>query len=127
VKFAKHVAIVHTGKCPDCDHIFEVDGEEFPWWITEKGPKVAHLQDMYAVTVEIYCIDRKTLRDVPFSTTGDHNHIPVFGGVEFPWYITQDGYTYHQRDDIVSYVELTFIAETANVRGIVITTPEVVV
>lgn len=117
MKFAEHVHIVHTGECPDCTHVFDVDGAEFPWYVTEAGPRVTRLaDDVYAVHVEIFCMDKKT-RGISFTMTGD-SHIPVIGGVEFPWYITEDGFVLKSEWKSLPTVTLSFLANHVDAKGI---------
>lgn len=118
LKFAKHVHIVHTGECPGCTHVFDVDGAEFPWHITEAGPRVTRLMDdFYAVNVGILCLNKET-REVSFAAVGNMGRIPVIGGVEFPWYITEDGFVFRQSSKTVPSVTLSFLASQVDVEGI---------
>jgi hypothetical protein len=119
MNFAKRVHIVHTGKCPDCTHVFDVDGAEFPWYITEAGPRVTRLMDaFYAVHVEMFCVDKENGHILSFSTTGDRNTIPVIGGVEFPWFLTEDGFVTRSAWKSLMTVTLSFLSSQVDVEGI---------
>jgi hypothetical protein len=103
---AKTVVIRHVCHCdsavvePDDDaaeeHVFTVDGEDFPWFITERGQIVKRLRDdLYSIDVEIVQLDRATLATLPFDYTRTEEgcsvpSVPVIGGREFPWALTDD-------------------------------------
>lgn len=81
---------------------FDVDGEEFPWWITSAGPKVMKLdEDLFAIKVTLFCNgtspdDRhQPNMDGPAVIIDTHEN-PSFGNRKgemqrFPWAITQTG------------------------------------
>lgn len=38
------------------EHVFEIDGQEFPWYITEDGPEIVKLgEGLYAVSITLVC------------------------------------------------------------------------
>jgi hypothetical protein len=89
----------------DDEHTFTVDGEDFPWLLTERGPTVSRLRDdLFVVDVEIILLtkDRGETRTgegaycdlLSFSWVADAGTIapaiPIIGGVEFPWLLTMD-------------------------------------
>ena len=91
------------------DYQFLVDGEDFPWHISASGPLVSKLHDdLYAIQVDIFPIDVKTHESLPF-TTAD-GYLPCLGGVEFPWYISEDGYSFKSSKKNFAVLSLTFIA-----------------
>jgi hypothetical protein len=102
--------------------MFCVDDEPFPWWVSEEGPFARKLaDDLYLVHVEIICTT---------VTPGDgrpeqfyHEDLgtgfwpqPVLLGVEFPWWISEDGFTYRSSGHHLPTVELEFFAKS--VEGI---------
>lgn len=76
-----------------------VDGKPFPWLLSERGPLVTKFaDDYYVVDVEIIAINRENYEYLDFgckSLDGSNNvpAIPVIGGVEFPWVLTDDALT----------------------------------
>lgn len=97
------------------ENCFLVDGEPFPWYITEDGPiarKIA--DDLYQVHVLIYtCLfsgdQLHGLHHEDKDITWDN---PILSGIQFPWLITQDGFTYRASSLDVPSVELEFFAES---------------
>jgi len=61
---ADRVEIRHECDCPSAtvrprgghpEHVFTVDGVDFPWYITESGPSIARVfDDLYEITVTFY-------------------------------------------------------------------------
>jgi hypothetical protein len=48
-------ATEHPTDGEDVEHLFTIDGVEFPWHISDTGPVIVRLiNDLYKVTVEIY-------------------------------------------------------------------------
>jgi hypothetical protein len=124
-KIAKTVVIRHVCHCdgavekPDCDeakeHVFDVDGKEFPWFISERGQIVKRLaDDLYSVDVEILEIDKDTMKTLPFEYLLDGTNmvpgIPVIGGREFPWLITEDVMTLTFGYKVYPTLRLAFLA-----------------
>lgn len=103
---------------------FRVDDEPFPWWLSEEGPTARKLKDdLYAVHVSIFVVsaEAETLPET-FYHEGLTNgwDQPVLQGIEFPWCITADGFTYSSRGSReVPTVELEFFAES--VEGMPVT------
>jgi hypothetical protein len=59
---AREVMIRHVCDCADAtehpgegdtEHVFRIDGMDFPWFISEKGPVVTRTEVGYRVAVEI--------------------------------------------------------------------------
>lgn len=108
---AGRVVIRHTCHCAtavertdgDVEHVFAVDGEDFPWLISDSGPTVSRVaDDLYIVAVELLLIvappDYRVLDFAytcePESYVGGRcsvPFVPVIDGVEFPWLLTDDG------------------------------------
>ena len=72
MRLAGLIKIRHRCDCPTAteppgedgiEHVFTIDGEPFPWYITEAGPRVRLLEGthqtdpVYGVTVEIVCTE----------------------------------------------------------------------
>lgn len=108
---------------------FDVDGEDFPWWISEREPVVTQLaDDLFSVHVEIIAVPRvydnpenKTLAachvgdgDLSVRTEGYMGRRLFIGGVEFPWMITYDGFTIKTGGTTCQTVELSFFAKTVD-------------
>lgn len=82
---------------------FMVDGDEFPWWLSQRGPLVERVSDgLYTVDVEICLLDKNEHPGVfphPYLAFGYLAHassvpnIPLIAGEEFPWLLTGDGWT----------------------------------
>lgn len=101
---------------------FCVDGKPFPWWISEEGATAQKLMaDLYLVHVNIFCVSTFYHEGLEPSDGGGWAQ-PVMQGIEFPWYISSDGFTYHSRGGReVPTVELAFLAES--VQGMEVTDP----
>jgi len=97
--------------------VFCVDGEPFPWLLSQEGPTARKIaDDLYLVHVEI----------LPISTTDDdrpesfyHEGLkdgwaqPVLQGITFPWCISSDGFTYTSRGcRELPVVELEFLCRS---------------
>lgn len=101
---------------------FTVDGELFPWYL-EHTPIVTRLTDrIWAIKVDILCLDSGPDgcvpdRCLPFTTAGVNSHTPVIGGVEFPWSITHDGYTFTAGCKTFPTVSLSFLAYNVDIEG----------
>jgi hypothetical protein len=107
-KIANHVHIETTKG----QYRFDVDGEDFPWFVSDRGPQVTRVaDDLYAIAVEIFCLDRETKDYLPFTTAGGRCQYPVIGGTEFPWTMSDTGYTFRCGWKTFPTVALTFFAE----------------
>jgi hypothetical protein len=102
--------------------MFCVDGDPFPWWISEEGPQVTRIaDDLYSVWVGILGFLSGHSGDAALThggLQGDEGWPqPVIIGIEFPWYISSDGFTYRSGGSSeVPVVELEFF--TKSVEGI---------
>lgn len=87
------------------EHVFQVDGQDFPWHISERGPIVTHVaDDLYKINVEIFLITGpadhaagKPVRALPIGYTAPGMdtppdgpgpvapYIPLIDGQQFPW------------------------------------------
>lgn len=95
---------------------FEVDGEDFPWYISQRGAEVMRVDDdLYTVRVEIFLLDKVSRAAIPFlSEDGMNSRVPQLGGVEFPWEIINDGYTYACGPKLVPTLTLSFYVKSAD-------------
>uniref|UniRef100_A0AAU8GMG2 Minor tail protein n=1 Tax=Mycobacterium phage JustASigh TaxID=3158894 RepID=A0AAU8GMG2_9CAUD len=123
-KVARTVVYRHTCDCPNTnrelmpgeepEHRFDVDGEPFPWYITEDGATFHRTETgLYLVAVRIIPIHPTTGEYVEFR---HHvHHAPQLGTSEFPWLIT--GPITWQSDRGYGVLELTFLAEHVDTDG----------
>ncbi len=136
-QIAKDVVIKHRCHCKTADeqpadgepdeHVFTVDGEEFPWFISERGQIVKRLaDDLYSIDVEIVGISKDTVLDgerpyhrfleFTYNTYGGHiAYIPTIDGKEFPWLLTEAGCQINFGHKILPRLQLAFLAH--NVTG----------
>lgn len=114
---AKRVVIRHVCHCDGAiekpaddeaqEHVFTVDGEEFPWFISQRGQIVKRLfDDLYSVDVEIIQIDKETMKTLPFGW----QDFPIIGGREFPWLLTDDVMTLTFGHKVFPTLRLAFLA-----------------
>jgi hypothetical protein len=117
-EIAKHVYI---NPVKGDENRFTVDGEEFPWYISERGPQVAKIADnLFTVHVEIPLTDKSrpwkredaedASRWLSFSASGYACRTPIIGGQEFPWVVTEDGFTFSASRKNFPTVSLAFFA-----------------
>lgn len=100
------VLIRHTCSCDTAverpagtepeEHRFEVDGKDFPWFLSARGPVVTrYADDLWRIDIDLFAIDHDTWKTLPIAVTpgmcgGADLEI---GGVAFPWLMTQEGWT----------------------------------
>jgi hypothetical protein len=97
----------------DEEHRFDVDGQPFPWHITERGPAFSQLPNgLYVVRLEMFCIPKDASGLGSFAQV--HGHAPVIGGLEFPWWITEAGLMYRASRKELATVQLGFFAESVD-------------
>ena len=132
LKRSSHVVIRHVCHCktaaePPADedkieHVFTIDGEDFPWYISERGQIVTRvMDDLYVVDVEIIELCKEPgehyLYTLDFGYTSDRcsvPNIPVIGGVEFPWLLTDDVMTLTFGHKQFPTLHLKFFAESVD-------------
>lgn len=110
------------------EHVFTVDGEDFPWLISDRGPIVTRLaDDFYAVDVEILLLnknrnDKGRHEILSFGyETYDGQMVPfrpVIGGVVFPFSCTDDEITLRFTNKILPTLRLKFLARDVDAKGI---------
>jgi hypothetical protein len=108
------------------EHVFTVNGEDFPWYISERGPMVARLaDDWYTVDVEILLLDKNPNSEGKRETLGFRYwptwhvpYIPVIGGREFPWTCTDDEITLRFSHKMIPTLALKFFARSVDAKGI---------
>jgi hypothetical protein len=111
-----------SGHKPD-EHVFTVDGEDFPWYISERGPLVTRLcDDLYTVDVELFGIDRETMKSLDFSYSDEGRSsvpfVPVIGGRKFPWTLAADEVVLRFGHKILPTLQLKFLALNVDAEGI---------
>jgi len=121
-RMAQEVIIRSNIEDRDEPYVFTVDGEDFPWYISETGPIVTRLaDDFYSVYVEIFLMDKETHDYLPFSyVLSDFNSPPtwpIIAGNEFPWLLTEDGAQLNMSGKMIPTLKLAFLAQsvTANI------------
>lgn len=93
-------------------HTFTVDGEKFPWFISEAGPSAMKLaDDLYAVKVEIFAHQGF---DNQMSEASPIFQQPMIAGIVFPWFITRDGVEYAHRGGGIPVVTLSFLTRSVS-------------
>ncbi|MCG5431222.1 hypothetical protein LV457_02820 [Mycobacterium sp. MYCO198283] len=121
--FARTVVYRHPCDCPTAsrplregehaEHRFDVDGEPFPWHITEDGATFAkHPTGVYLITVTVLAIERSNRQPVQFAQSwwNDRSRWFTLGGRPFPWAVAGP-ITYRVDPHSIGQLELTFIAE----------------
>jgi len=93
--------------------VFKVDGEEFPWWVTDRGIRVQRVKDnLYTVKVDILCMGKPDVRQrLTFSCTDTSFTI---GDVEFPWMLTNKGVQFTMGPTQYPAVRLSFFARSVD-------------
>lgn len=130
------VVINHTCHCKTAgeapadsgleQHVFTVDGEDFPFWVTARGPVVTRVHDdLFTVDVEIILVCKEKvpgefhayhpylsvgIAAPGFPHSGSAPYIPVINGDEFPWLLTADGCQLNFGHKIVPVLRLAFFA-----------------
>jgi hypothetical protein len=114
-------AVVHPANGEPHYHVFTVDGEDFPWYVSERGPRVTQFGDnLYAVNVEIYGYamipegGESAGRDLSLKVGGYMGHHLYIGDVEFPWDITGDGVIIRSSSKTIPSVELSFFVRNVD-------------
>jgi hypothetical protein len=118
-------ATEHPGHDEVTEHMFTVDDQEFPWYISERGPIVARLtDDLYTIDVELLLLDRETKTYLPFSYTsrgvGSVPYVPVIDGQEFPWTCTADEFVLRFSHKQIPSLRLKFYARNVDAKGIAV-------
>lgn len=119
------VVVRHTCHCdtatdrPASDepevHRFEVDGQPFPWYISEKGPLATRLaDDFWRIDVEILALATPTEGMLPIGSSGRMGEIPVIGGTAFPWLMTEEGWSMTAGHKQIPTVALGFLAHNVD-------------
>ncbi|GJJ23719.1 hypothetical protein [Mycolicibacterium mageritense] len=100
----------------DDEHRFDVDGEPFPWLITEEGATFTRTPSgLYLVGVTIFVLD---LERYPAEFHHAPGSQPLIAGREFPWVITGPAvYTYDAYAQHSGHLALTFVAEHVDTDG----------
>jgi hypothetical protein len=122
-KIAQRVVIRHTCNCKYAiakpvyeaeQHVFTVDGEDFPWYITERGQIVKRIRDdLYLIDIEIIGLDKKTVHTIAIEYLIEDSPapcIPVIGGREFPWLLSEHPMTLTFGHKMFPILHLAFFA-----------------
>lgn len=99
------------------EFVFDVDGKPFPWHLPEH-PQVSARKitdGLYAVELAFMAVIRDH-ETSPLSFEQTEWDQPFICGIEFPWWIDEDGVKFTVCRTDISMVELTFFAE--HVEGI---------
>ncbi|KLI05803.1 hypothetical protein [Mycolicibacterium senegalense] len=122
---ARTVVYRHSCDCPNSnrelmpgeepEHRFDVDGEPFPWYITEDGATFHRTEGgLYLVAVRILPVLVATGELVEFR---HHVHRPPdLGDGPFPWAITGP-LTWLSEEPGCAVLELTFLAQHVDTDG----------
>lgn len=98
-------------------HRFDVDGEPFPWFLHEDGPRFSLVgTGLHLVHVRLIPILIGGGREDRF-THDCRSAAPVIAGVAFPWHIDERGLVYRASRNEVPTVELSFYAEHVDTDG----------
>ena len=104
------------------EHVFMVDGKDFPWYISERGPTVTRVDDeLYTVDVDVILTDKETHQFLSFGYTGPNSsvpYIPVINGSPFPWLCNDAGYTLTFGSKELPLLRVAFYAHNVDARGI---------
>lgn len=99
------------GEGEDRVHRFEVDGEPFPWHISEDGITVTRLQDaLYRVDVSLIPLLKENLQPVAVRLTQGHPPRLVLGEAIFPWVVSEGGVRITSSRTALTLVTLGFFA-----------------
>lgn len=108
--------------------VFKVDGEALPWWLDESGPTATQIEDgLFLVHVTILAVaavsDRMPdgIQHAGLST--DCWPYPVIQGIEFPWLMGHDGFTYRAGCAVCPSVELSFYSRSVEGVEVLDTAP----
>jgi hypothetical protein len=103
------------GAGEEAEHRFDVDGEPFPWYITEEGPRFTRVEDGSFV-VHVPILPNVGVGEVVAVHVDDKGLAPylTLGGELFPWSITEKGVDIHVASSL-TVVRLGFFARSVDV------------
>lgn len=114
------VADINAGTDADWRAAFKVDGESFPWLLSEEGPTARKVSDdLYLVRVTILVVSLAG-EGMPETFVHEWENAdlnigwgqPTIQGIKFPWLISEDGILYRSPGSTdIPTVELEFFAE----------------
>ena len=100
------------------NHQFDVDGKEFPWWIERDGLHITRHHNLYTVKTTIVLIKKgEASTDLPLLCTGKYGRTPIVDGTQFPWLLTNDGYTFEAGSKIFPRLTVSFYARDVDSDG----------
>lgn len=86
---------------------FDVDNEEFPFYISEEGARISKLRDdLYQIDITILAARKGPYAGLNFSV--NEWEPPKIDGIYFPWTISADGFTYQRTHKTVPTLKLGF-------------------
>lgn len=129
-QIAGEVLLRHTCHCDDAveksaphehdEHVFQIDGEDFPWFLSARGPIVKRLRDdLYTVDIEIFLLAKEDgafhYLDFGYAPIYGTPFLPVINGEVFPWLLDPNGWELRAGHKRLPEIRLTFYAR--NVTG----------
>lgn len=95
-------------------YVFSIDGEDFPWLISEKGPVVTKLaDDLWKIYIEILQLSE----GLEFKIEDGCYGWPYIGGRRFPWPITSEGLVLEAGRGKLGMLKLAFYAKNVDTNG----------
>lgn len=77
-------------------YAFVVDGNAFPYLLSESGPVVTRVSDgLFTIGLKILLFRMDTMKTLPISCVAHHSsvpNVPVIDGEEFPWLCDDSGF-----------------------------------
>lgn len=110
----------------EVEHRFDVDGEPFPWYITEDGARFTRRGELYLVEVDILPVKPVGHRDDEFAITVRTRRAPLLNGEPFPWATLAGSIRVDAPDDSFPVLHLTFLANNVDTDGNVTIDAEIV-
>ena len=100
------------------EHRFDVDGEPFPWLITEDGATFSKRGDIYMVTLSVLPMlaDPQARGSRIERFTVPEYNVPLIGTRLFPWALT-GSYSIAVEPEGIPVLTLTFLAEDLDTDG----------
>jgi len=126
MKIADTIVYRHACECVNAnqapgdagvEHRFDVDGQPFPWLLTEDGATFTRLaDDLYLCHIHIVLVRQADMAWLTFSHE-NQDPAPMLGDTPFPWWISEDGFTYRASKKTIPTLELSFLAVSVDTDG----------
>lgn len=110
----------------EVEHRFDVDGEPFPWYITEAGARFTKQGEAYLVEVDIIPIEAGGNHDLLDITISYWRRQPRIGDRAFPWAILDGSIRVDVLDGSFPVLHLVFLANEVDTDGDVAVGAEVI-